>query len=271
MNTESTNIVYQYIQPEIMAIPAKTINEVLAELDRIIENTIVENNYLGIFAYVYRRTTAQIKQAIAEKQFENNERMELMDVAFANLYLTAYQNYSNNQSCSASWEVAFKAKFDKITIIQHLMLGMNAHINMDLGIVAATFSPGSDIPALKNDFMKVNQILNGLTNEMQDRIAKVSRLMIVLDWIGKNTDELIVNFSMVKAREQAWNLANILTGSNHAEQESVIGVTDIIIAGLGANIKNPPGKLLKIVLKFIGYFEEKNVKTIITKLEENQV
>lgn len=254
-----------------MAIPAKTIDEVLAELDRIIDSTVVENNFLGIFAYVYRRTTAQIKQAIHEKQFEDNARMELMDVAFANLYLIAYQKYANNQSCSASWKTAFSAKYDKITIIQHMMLGMNAHINLDLGIAAATFAPGINIPTLKNDFMKVNQILNDLTNEMQDRIAKVSRLMVILDWMGKNTDELIVNFSLVKAREQAWNLACSLADLKEAERNAVIDVADQTIADLGAVLKSPPGKLLKMALKLVAYFEEKNVKTIINNLKKDQV
>lgn len=252
-----------------MAIPAKTIDEVLEELDRIIESTIVENNYLGIFAYVYRRTTAQIQHAIHEKQFEDNQHMELMDVAFANLYLTAYHRFINNQSCSASWETAFSAQHDKITIIQHLMLGMNAHINMDLGIAASTFAPGISMPGLKNDFMKVNHILNELTNEMQDRISKVSGLMVLLDWMGKNSDELIVNFSMVKAREQAWNLACILADANETEKKSVINYTDHSIAELGALLKNPPGRLLKLILKTIAFFEEKNVKTIINKLKED--
>jgi len=252
-----------------MAIPAKSIDEVLAELDMIIENTVVENNYLGIFAYVYRRTTAQIKQAILEKQFEDNERMEVMDVAFANLYLTAYQSFMNNQGCTASWEIAFEAKLDKLTIIQHLMLGMNAHINMDLGIAASSFDPGISMPTLKNDFMKVNQILNDLTNEMQDRVSKVSRLMVLVDWLGHNSDELIANFSMVKAREQAWNLACKLSKLKDVERKSVVAFTDYTIAELGAKLKNPPGKLLKTALKIVSYFEEKDVKTIINKLESD--
>lgn len=251
-----------------MAIPAKTIDEVLAELDRIIEQTVAENNFLGIFAYVYRRTTAQIKRAIQEKQFEDNERMELLDVAFANFYLTAYQNYENNESCSASWKIAFDSKNDKITILQHLMLGMNAHINLDLGIAAATFATGINLPELKNDFMKVNQILNDLTNEMQDRVSKVSWFMVLLDWLGKNTDELIINFSMVKAREQAWKLACRLADADKTDSISIISDTDQIIAKFGEVVKNPPGNLLKMALKIIGLFEVKNVKTIIFKLEE---
>jgi len=252
-----------------MAIPAKTINEVLEELDRIIEKTIAENNFLGIFAYVYRRTTEQIKLAIHESQFEDNKRMELMDVAFANFYLTAFQSYENNESCSASWETAFDAKNDKITILQHLMLGMNAHINLDLGITAATFAPGINLPELKNDFMKVNEILNDLTNEMQDRVSKVSRLMVLLDWLGKNSDELIVNFSMVKAREQAWMFACGLAEPDETDRISIISSKDQNIAKFGKLVKNPPGNFLKIALKLVALFEEKNVKTIINKLKED--
>jgi hypothetical protein len=253
-----------------MPIPAKTIDEVLTELDLIIDSTVKENNFLGIFAYVYRRTTAQIKQAILEQQFEDTARMEVLDVAFANLYLMAFHSYATTKNCSASWQAAFSAKHEKITILQHVMLGMNAHINLDLGIAAATIAPGEELAGIKNDFMKVNQILSDLTNEMQHRVSKVSRLMFILDWTGNNTDEKIINFSMIKAREQAWNLACVLSESNENERKSVVEVTDRTIAALGAILKNPPGKLLKIALKAVAYFEEKNVKTIIHKLQEDK-
>jgi len=80
---------------------------------------------------------------------------------------------------------------------------MSGWINLDLGIVTASFQFGMEILEMKNDFLKVNLILNSLINEMQERIAKVSRLMLVLDWLGENTDKQIINFSMVRAREQA--------------------------------------------------------------------
>lgn len=252
-----------------MNLPANTMDEVLQGLDEIIAKSIAENSYLGIFAYVYRRTTAQVKQAIIDKQFEDNERMEILDVAFASLYLEAYHRFAGNQKTTASWETSFRAGHDKITIIQHLMLGMNAHINMDLGIAAASIAPGDKLGALKNDFMMVNQILNGLVNEMQNRIAKVSRLMFLLDWAGKNSDELIVNFSMEKAREQAWNLAGILANLQEPEKEITIAEVDNTISNLGALIKRPPGNILHYALKLIAFFEEKNVTKIITKLKES--
>jgi len=252
-----------------MAIPAHTIDEVLLELDKIIDQSMADNNHLGIFAYVYRRTTAQVKQAILEKQFEDNERMEIMDVAFANLYLDAYRNYHQKAGCSASWQTAFNAGTGRVTILQHIMLGMNAHINLDLGVAAATFAPGQSMDALEQDFMKVNLILKGLVNEMQDKVARVSGLMRVLDWMGKNTDELIINFSMQKAREQAWNFACYLAAQHPGEQQKDILKKDSRISAFGQLLEHPPGIWLKLAVKAVALFEEKDVKKIITRLRSD--
>jgi hypothetical protein len=252
-----------------MAIPAKTFDEVLSELDKIIEVSVQENNYLGIFAYVYRRTTAQIKQAVLDREFDDNSRMELLDVTFANLYLTAFRDYAAKKPCSFSWETAFNAKNDRLIIMQHILLGMNAHINLDLGCATATVAPGDKLASVKNDFMKVNQILNSLVNEMQEKVSTVSRFMFLADTLGKNSDEAFINFSMVKAREQAWNLATVLAALPQNEQGPVIETADKVISELGEKVKNPPGRLLKMALKIIAFFEDKDVKTIVSKLRAN--
>src|SRR5690606_11967194 len=125
--------VVQYLYKKIaMQKMPETIEEVLQELDRIIDQTVAANNFLGIFAYVYRRTTAQIKLAVENKTFEDNARMEKFDVAFANLYLAAYHSYQDRRPLSKSWRTAFDAQSERLTSIQHLIMGMNAHINLDL-------------------------------------------------------------------------------------------------------------------------------------------
>ena len=62
---------------------------------------------------------------------------------FANRYLKAYSDFQNNKVVSKSWEVAFKGteRFWPI-VLQHLLAGMNAHINLDLGIAAAKVMEG---------------------------------------------------------------------------------------------------------------------------------
>ena len=124
---------------------ATTIQNVLKELDVIINESIATNSRLGLFAYIYRRTTSEIASEIALGHFEDNQGLETLDVAFANLYLDAYKAYKNNQHVSAVWTFAFDNADESLTILQHIMLGMNAHINLDLAVATATTMSGQEI------------------------------------------------------------------------------------------------------------------------------
>jgi len=244
------------------------IDEILEELDVIIQKSISQNNFLGIFAYVYLRTTAQIKTEIEQEKFEDNERLQKFDVLFANLYLDAYRNYFDKQPVNNAWKIAFDSKNDRLTIIQHVMMGMNAHINLDLAIAACEIMEGKSISDLENDFNKVNEILAGLLNEMQAKIGKVSKLMFLIDWIGKRTDENIINFSMVQARTQSWRIANELWNLEGEERNARIQQVDQSVTKISEFIKNPKSKLLKFVLKMVSRFEEKNIEKIVKKLRD---
>ena len=149
-----------------------TIDVVIQQLDDIINENVLENNYICIFAYVYRRTTLDL--------FEDSSRMEKLDVIFASLYIHAFRKFKAGEETSKSWEFAFRAKDRKLSLIQHIMLGMNAHINLDLSIAAAEVSNGEHIIELKSDFMTINHILAELTQTMQRSLGKVSFLLKVL-------------------------------------------------------------------------------------------
>jgi hypothetical protein len=121
---------------------ATNIYQILEQLDEIVKESIATNSNLGLFAYIYRRTTAEIASEIALGHFKDNNRLEAMDVAFANLYLDAYKAYHNKEKVSAVWAYAFDHATDSLSILQHIMLGMNAHINLDLGIATAKTMSG---------------------------------------------------------------------------------------------------------------------------------
>lgn len=246
-----------------------TINDVLAELDKIVETTIDDNSYLGIFAYVYRRTTAAIAEGIREGRFEDGARMESFDVDFADRYIKAFWRHKDEEPVTGAWEVAFRAAENRsATILQHLLLGMNAHINLDLGIAAAGIAPGGTIGSLKNDFVTVNEILAGLVDEMQQRIARVSPLMFLLDWVGDSHDEAVVNFSIRKARNFAWRFAEDLAAAPDRDaRDELILKADHHIAELGRIVADPPGFLLPRALTVIRWFEEKNTREVIDRLK----
>lgn len=246
---------------------ANTIDKILNQLDQIIDETLTENSYACVFAYVYRRTTAQIKVAIDNKRFEDNVRMEKMDVIFANFYIAAYNGFKEEMPISKSWKASFDVQMKSLTSIQHLLLGMNAHINLDLGQAAARVAKGNKINDLEHDFMEVNKLLAELVDEMQRKLGKVSPLMLLLDWVGKRSDELMVNFSMVKARAQAWNLAKELSAlQNDQDRKKRVEIADDNVALLSSLIVKPPGRILKFILKVISATEEKNVRKILERL-----
>lgn len=245
-----------------------SIDEVIKKLDHIILETIATNNYLGIFAYVYRRTTAEIQKSILQKRFEDNERMEKFDVVFANRYIEAYENYKLNQPISKSWMSAFEVKDKPFTIVQHLMMGMNAHISFDLGIAAAEIAPGETIVSIEKDFMQVNHILEEIINEMQSRLSKVSKLMFLLDWVGKKKDEKLINFGIVKSRQFAWKFANGIAALEYNEKAKkfLIEKTDNTVSAFNKIIQSPRSRILQFVLRLVSFFEEKNIGKIIAEL-----
>jgi hypothetical protein len=156
---------------------AQTIDQVLQQLDEIVDTSIAQKDYLFLFTHVYRETTAEIKNAIQNQRFENPVRMEKMDVVFANLFINAYYDHQVSKSVASCWKVAFESRMEKLAFVQHILLGMNAHINLDLAVAASIVSPGNAIIKLKSDFMIVNQILAELTNKIQKRLGRVSFFM----------------------------------------------------------------------------------------------
>ncbi|WP_051254376.1 DUF5995 family protein [Arenibacter latericius] len=248
---------------------ATTIQEVLNELDIIIEDAIASNDRLGLFAFVYRRTTAEIFREIQLQNFDDNPRMEKMDVVFANLYLNAYKDYKLNKSVPKSWEFAFISKKEPLTILQHILMGINAHINLDLAIATTASMNGKELAEIENDFNRINDILFSIVNEIQDRLSSVSYMLFLLDMIGKNSDEKIIDFSMRKAREQAWNSTNLLWSLGAGNQDEAINGIDSMVLQLSKVIKSPKSRFVRFILKTIGTFEKNEVGAVISRLRED--
>ncbi|MEZ4775595.1 MAG: DUF5995 family protein [Bacteroidia bacterium] len=244
----------------------QTIDEVLKELDRIIAENTRKNEYLGIFAYIYRRTTAEIKQGILNGEFEDNEGMERFDVTFAGFYIDAYRKFRRGERPSRSWMASFLAENRELSILQHICLGMNAHINFDLGQVAAKLAPGEKVYSLEKDFMKVNDILQSLIDEMQDRLGRTSFLVRLADWMGGRHDEFLIDFNMRKSRQRAWDIACKLAFLEGDEKAAVIEELDLEVESISREIRNPKNYFLGVALRFIHRFEERNVEKIIHKL-----
>lgn len=188
--------------------PIRTIDEVIDRLTFIVNQSRERGSCDGYFAALYRMVTVEVQTRISTGWFENGPRMERFDVIFASRYLEAWGRREAGEKVGAAWSAAFSIErtFGPV-VLQHLLLGMNAHINFDLGLAAAATAPGPQIAELKGDFDRINQLLAGLVTGVEDRLAQVWHPLRWLDGLAGGADEAVINFSLRAARDCAWELA----------------------------------------------------------------
>lgn len=211
--------------------------------------------------------TLRIRDAVQAGAFQDNARMEHFDVVFANRYLEAYYQFQAQQPTRQCWAVPFRHAQQRLLLLQHLFMGMNAHISFDLGLTAAQMASGSLSEDLRADFDQVNDILEAMINEMQRRVNKASPLLFLLDWIGGRGDEWVANFSLRSSRAMAWELAVAIAPLEGEAREAVIDQFDAKVARLNTLIAAPPGRLLGFGLRLIRRFEPRAIAKIVERLK----
>ena len=245
---------------------ANTIKDVLTILDIIIADCKQQQSRLGYFATLYKLMTAAVQKGIAENIFEDAARMEKLDVVFANRYLQAYFDHAAKLPVTTSWKTAFdSAERNDLIVVQHLLLGINAHINLDLGIAAADISNPDTILSLQKDFVKINDTIADIYSKLQPRFSKISWPAVFLSKLDPRVSNNVINFSIVKAREVAWANALILCNAGNSNKDAIISNTDYIVLKVANSITHP-AMLKNIGLKFVLLFESKDVSKNIDTL-----
>jgi hypothetical protein len=153
--------------------------------------------------------------------------MERFVTCFAARYIDALTAWRAGQRCSRSWVVAFQAATRwRPIVLQHLLLGINAHINLDLGVAACDVAEGRPLDAVRADFDAVNDVLGQLVDGCQGALDEVSPWLDLVDKIGGRSDETLIRFSLVAARRQAWTVAQRLSGLSGAARDRAIASVD---------------------------------------------
>jgi len=248
-------------------LPAHHIDEVIQNLDRIIDRSIATGSRLGYFPALYRKVTLQVARGISQGQFEDGSRMERLDVLFANRYLDAFELFQQGKAVPASWRLAFETTAEWWPIVlQHLLLGINAHINLDLAIAAAATSPATELPGLRNDFNRINGILAALVDDVKAELTAIWPLLGLVDYVSGRGDEALIHFSMTKARDCAWQAAEQLAAASPSEHDSLVNEFDARVVVIGRLVRRP-GVLAGTTTRLIRLGERKTVRAVIEILK----
>lgn len=218
----------------------RSVDECIEMLDEIIADAVADHSYLAVFPAMYRAVTTEVSRANATGFFEDADRLEHLMSTFAGLYFDAVEAHRSGASAPRCWDLAFTVAESRRrrSIMQHLLLGMNAHINLDLGIAAAAIVGPHDLPALYGDYLRVNEVLFTLVDQLQGGLNEVSPWMGLLDRLGLGIDETFMKLGLRTCRDRAWRFAEHLVGEGEAAKGEMVAARDADVRRLGRLVSN---------------------------------
>ncbi len=232
----------------------------------IVDQCKQEQLRAGYFAVLYRFVTLRIKEGIVNGEFDDNDRMEQLDTIFAQRFFDAFDGHYNNSGMpvSQSWVHAFdSAESANFIIMQHLLLGINAHINLDLGIAAAETMEGDNLDFIHQDYNRINAILASLVDDVTSNMSRISLFFGPMIRLARGADEMLVEFSIVVARDGAWKFAHEYSIAQN--KQLAIRNRDTKIADL-AKCMTQTGPYLSFILTVIRWGEFQSLQTNLDRL-----
>ena len=207
------------------------IGKVAAELRSI---ALEATDATGYFAALYASFTARVAASVEEKKFDDPERMERFAVAFANLYVKAFRREIPRPSCwQASWNVVENSE---LLILQHLLLGINAHVNHDLPQAVVAVAGDGDLEPIRDDFNTINDLLADTNQSVIDNLDRVSRWANEAAGLGGGR---AFNFSLRVARGQAWGAAGRIHALEGEARKAYIAELDRLVTVLAFLVTQP--------------------------------
>lgn len=219
---------------------------VLHDLHHIRDTARTSEDRNGYFAALYAQVTAAVALRCADGRFDDAVAMEELVDRFARRYTEAYWAHVADMPVTRSWAVAFEtARSREPLVVQHLLLGINAHINLDLGIVVADMARARSLPldALAADFAAINDVLAALTDRCQAAVVAGSPLLAAADVLLGEHDEALTRFSLRVARDGAWSFARQLAEAAAGDRDGLIERRDDSVAAVGRRLLTRAGPL----------------------------
>jgi hypothetical protein len=148
-------------------------------------------------------------------------------VAFANAYRQALASHQDGRpgNMATAWRQSFDAcRNPRVSVFQHLLLGINAHINHDLPY--AVLQGGFDVHCERcyRDHRRIDDALRAATPLVRQRLGAVygRSLHVANDQYGRLLDDAVA-LTFERARHNSWVLASALAAAGSASERLGIG------------------------------------------------
>jgi hypothetical protein len=221
--------------------PVTSVDEVVTQIDRIVAQSRAQRSRIGFFAALYHHVAHAFRANVRKGAFKRPDLIDALDIAFVNRYLQALQLLQTGATPTRPWRVTFDAaRFVHPLVVQHLTLGMNAHINFDLGVAVAEVCDAQSLPELRDDFITMNDVLTSLLNEITQDLGRVWPLFGLVNRYAWQEEDAMLSLGMRDARALAWEFATQLVNMDADARAKAIAERDAEIAAIGVTLWKPP-------------------------------
>ena len=241
----------------------------VASVSRVVDQARARGDRVGFFAAMYGAVTRHVRDLALQGSFADADRMAQFVTTFAARYLDAVAARDVGGHMTKSWLVSFDEGAQwRPGVLQNLLMGMTAHIGLDLGVVAAEVATGPEghgLDALHPDFNAVNDVLASLVPKVEAAVGQVSPAISLLDRAGGRADEFVVSRAIAVARDLAWRNATELCGIDADRRGAAIAHMDEEVAEIVSAFAHP-GPVMSGVLLPIRVMERRSTAETIDVL-----
>jgi hypothetical protein len=202
----------------------------IIRMQSLLEQWEPRSDLRAVFLSCYTLMTRNMIASIQAGRFHDPLWVNNLLEHFAGYYFTALDAHDfGAESCPVIWQVTFNAVGNKNTrAVQHLLLGVNAHINYDLVLALCDLlePEWAALPLEKRaqryeDHCLINQIIAETIDEVQDQVLEhYSPKMDLVDRALGRLDEWLISRLITGWREQVWSLARQWVESDSAEERA---------------------------------------------------
>jgi Family of unknown function (DUF5995) len=192
----------------------ESVDDVIDGLTALERALVAARDRRGVFVAAYLASAQTLGEWIERGRFLERDDVVRYVIAFANAYRHALAGYEAGQRSAVptAWLQSFDAARSlRASVVQHLLLGVNAHINRDLPHAAIDSGLSVGCERSHHDYTLIDDAMRDATPRVLRRVAAKYQLTLhVTNWMFRRTADEAVSVSFRRAREHAWAWATAL-------------------------------------------------------------
>jgi hypothetical protein len=213
------------------------------------------------FLGTYLRTTRAVDAAIDAGVFEDPRWVADWDVDFAGLYLDALEAHRRDPDAApAPWREAFGTRADARPEA-HVLLGMNAHINLDLPqslvrvIPPAHFADPAVLARRQRDHERIDAVLAGRVAAEDAALQAAGSRRTVVDRLAVGVNRWSARVLLRESRRKVWANARALHAARLRGAEALasrVAELEALAGARVADLRRPGPVLLRLAVRGFG-------------------